>query len=834
MTKTRQKKSLAILMKMILAFGFVLTQSSLVEAAQSFTVEGRILNPDGSVLAYAATQFQVSVYNQAYNVVTPATNCLLYQEMQTLDLSVTQGAFSLTIGNGTRVGAGVDGGYSLSQVFSNSVPLNAMPAGHCPAGVYAPGTAETRVLVLSYYNGSVWDTVPVVGLSWVPQALYAEDTGSLGGILASNYVTNAGIPTCGVNSALTWNGSAFSCLSSGAGSVTSVSSSNADIGVASGTSASVITLNSGTSANQIVKLNGSAQLPAVDGSLLTNLNASNFTSGTVAVNRGGTGLSGYVTGDLVVATGATALASLPDVTSGKALVSQGVGVAPAYSNAIGGVTLSGGNVTTAGNISNSSGIMTVSAATNLTVSSGIGSLTTIGNAIGASASVVQAGAAGGITLSPNGSNVTVSGWTAGFVKSNGSGVLGPAALAAGDITGALTYTPVNKAGDTMSASLTSPSFIPNSATEPTNGVYLPATNTVGIAANSIAAAQFTSTGMNSTVIGATTPAAGTFTMMNGTSETLTTQLTSPTIYGSTAASGTLTLAGTSNGTPGNIILNSTAGNVGIGTTTPVSTLDVAGTIRMAKNTSAPATCDATHDSMLATNANYTMCICRNGIGWVLTSDGLTSCTWGVVSSNGISDFGSGSGWQVNSNGNGSPGIIGGNLVLTNNVGTMASSAFFTTKQNWVTGFNVSFIYTAVGSADGMAFVIQNSSITALGASGGGLGYSGINTTSMAIEFNIWGSSGSAMGTNGSTGGYTSTSPVVLNSGHPISVSIGYLVTGNLTYTLTDQTTSQTITYNRIINLATVLGANGGYVGFSGGDGGATSTQTISNFVFTLL
>ena len=49
-------------------------------------------------------------------------------------------------------------------------------------------------------------------------------------------------------------------------------------------------------------------------------------------------------------------------------------------------------------------------------------------------------------------------------------------------------------------------------TAPTNGIYLPAANTVGIAAASGLVASFTSTGMNNTVIGATTPLAGTFTL----------------------------------------------------------------------------------------------------------------------------------------------------------------------------------------------------------------------------------------------------------------------------------------------------------------------------------
>ncbi len=69
------------------------------------------------------------------------------------------------------------------------------------------------------------------------------------------------------------DGSSIKTLSvSGAGgSVTNVSSANSDISIASGTTTPILTLNSGVGSNQIVKLDGAAKLPAVDGSQLTNI-----------------------------------------------------------------------------------------------------------------------------------------------------------------------------------------------------------------------------------------------------------------------------------------------------------------------------------------------------------------------------------------------------------------------------------------------------------------------------------------------------------------------------------------------------------------------------------
>jgi len=46
--------------------------------------------------------------------------------------------------------------------------------------------------------------------------------------------------------------------------------------------------------------------------------------------EGGTGLNSYTTGDLVYASGATAIAKLADVATGNALISGGIGVAPSY------------------------------------------------------------------------------------------------------------------------------------------------------------------------------------------------------------------------------------------------------------------------------------------------------------------------------------------------------------------------------------------------------------------------------------------------------------------------------------------------------------------------
>jgi hypothetical protein len=70
------------------------------------------------------------------------------------------------------------------------------------------------------------------------------------------------------------------------------------------------------------------------------------------------------------------------------------------------------------------------------------------------------------------------------------------------------------------------------------------------------------------------------------------------------------------------------GKVGIGTTTPATTLDVNGQVKIQKSSSQPFACDATHDGTIALTSTYRTCVCKgSSTTWVYTSDGTTSCVW---------------------------------------------------------------------------------------------------------------------------------------------------------------------------------------------------------------
>ncbi len=214
----------------------------------------------------------------------------------------------------------------------------------------------------------------------------------------------------------------------------------------------------------------------------------------------------------------------------------------------------------------------------------------------------------------------------------------------------------------------------------------------------------------------------------------------------------------------------------------------------------------------------------------------------------INGFGNGAGFTFNSNG-AQPTISSGTLTITTNSSNEARSVFYDTPVT-AGAFAAQFTYQASGSkdADGITFVIENDprGVSAIGGLGSGLGYGnsdGDNSgawihSSVAVEMNLF--NGHTRGTNVQTAGtltnpytgnYNLNGSVSFNSCEQIQVNIGYNGT-LLTTTFLDQATSQSYQASYSVNLASVLGGNMGYVGFTGATGSQLSIQTISNFTFT--
>jgi hypothetical protein len=200
--------------------------------------------------------------------------------------------------------------------------------------------------------------------------------------------------------------------------------------------------------------------------------------------------------------------------------------------------------------------------------------------------------------------------------------------------------------------------------------------------------------------------------------------------------------------------------------------------------------------------------------------------------------------------NGSAAVNGNTLQLTNGGTNEAGSAFTVTPVS-VSRFTTSFSFQLLTpNADGFTFTLQGVSPTALGGTGGGLGYApdpgtGVGPAignSVAVKFDLFNNSGEGVD---STGLYTngaepttpatdlSSSGINLHSGDVFNVTMSYDGT-TLTVKITDATTGASATQSYTINIPQTIGSNLGYVGFTAGTGGSTATQNILNWTYTPL
>jgi len=188
---------------------------------------------------------------------------------------------------------------------------------------------------------------------------------------------------------------------------------------------------------------------------------------TVPTTAGGTGITSYTAGDLVYYASGTAFTKLAIGTSGNWLGSSGT--APQW---------------------NAPAALTKTDDANVTLT------------LGGSASTALLNAAS-LTLGWTGQLATNRGGT-GLSSFTANGILYASSTSALATGSALTFDGTNFA---TTGAASANRFIPTGSTVPTNGMYLPATNTVGIATNSTEDIRFFSTGGVS--IGDTTdPGAG--------------------------------------------------------------------------------------------------------------------------------------------------------------------------------------------------------------------------------------------------------------------------------------------------------------------------------------
>jgi hypothetical protein len=283
-------------------------------------------------------------------------------------------------------------------------------------------------------------------------------------------------------------------------------------GITSGTSGGVpyfsasnaIASSAALAANQIVLGGGAGAAPATLGSLGTTttvlhgnaggaptFGAVSLTadvSGTLPAANGGTGQSSYTVGDILYASSATTLSKLASVAAGSYLRSAGVAAAPVWSTTTLPNSATTGDLlyASASNVySNLAGVATG----NALISGGVSTAPSwgkIGLTTHVSGTLPEANGGTGFTAFGSG----VSAWLQTPSSANlrtaltdetgtGSLVFADTPTLVTPVIGAATGTSVN-----LSSTATASAFIPSGSSAPTNGMYLPAANSVSISSNS--------------------------------------------------------------------------------------------------------------------------------------------------------------------------------------------------------------------------------------------------------------------------------------------------------------------------------------------------------------
>ncbi|HRO68288.1 MAG TPA: hypothetical protein PL182_12035, partial [Pseudobdellovibrionaceae bacterium] len=158
-------------------------------AGPGVTYHGRLLRPDGRPVDSSNVRFKIQIR-------TPELpSCLMYEEIQTRDLSDSQGMFSLTIGQNASTPNAEP--FTLEQVFSNTGKALAFPAGHC-AGISTVTLNPTdgRQILVSFNDDSFsgWEELPPETINLVPSAFEAVTVGGIRGSQLFRVEDGSGAP----------------------------------------------------------------------------------------------------------------------------------------------------------------------------------------------------------------------------------------------------------------------------------------------------------------------------------------------------------------------------------------------------------------------------------------------------------------------------------------------------------------------------------------------------------------------------------------------------------------------------------------------------------------
>ncbi len=403
---------------------------SLSNIAQSSATTGQVMKWDGS--AWVASNDETGAGGTVTNVT--ASGPLSSSGGGTPNISITQA-------NGTTSGYLSSADWSLFNAklsdFSSLTSADITgKLGYTPLANYGSMTSTDVTTALTYvplspstpFSGDVsgsYNAITVDRIKNIPVALSSLTSGDIVQYNGSAFV-NRNIPTCAANQYLTFDGSSYTCVTDvgASGTVGSINALTGALNIVTGTAGNNFNIDStGTTITLNLPTASSANRGLLSSADWTLFNAklsdfSTLTSADITGKLGYTPLANYGT---MTSTDVTTALGYTPVNSATAVIS--------VAGRTGAVTLSSSDISGLGAIA---GKNQVNLSTDVT---GALSLTNL----------AQSSATTGQVIKWNGS---------AWVASSDSGM---SSLSSADITSALTYTPVNRSGDTMTGALNLPS-----------------------------------------------------------------------------------------------------------------------------------------------------------------------------------------------------------------------------------------------------------------------------------------------------------------------------------------------------------------------------------------
>ncbi|MBL7716422.1 MAG: tail fiber domain-containing protein [Bdellovibrionales bacterium] len=398
---------------------------AIAAVSPNFVYQGIFLNAAGTWPLTSVVDLQVGIYD-------PSGNCMLYEEEYVgLDLSASNGTFSIRLGSGTQTANSVARGYNMVQVFSNSQTTPAASVQCLPG--YTPAASDGRTLHVEIKDPTVTGVyvalTPNQSIESVPTAVIAQ---TLQGYVPSDFVTSGG--TNNVTSAnLASNSVDSSKIQDGTVALADLAGNSVDsskIVDASITNADIAnsTINPTTKLDAAICANGEIlqKVAGVWACAVPNVGGTVSISTSGTINSGAITSTGAITGTSLSASGGGTISTTGATNTGT-LTATGA--------------INGASVTTTGAISAGT---TLTVGTGLTVTSGganiIGNSTITGNTtitgtLGSGA-ITSTGAITGTSLTASGGGTisTTGAMNSGTVTTTGAISSGTTLSAATTIT----------------------------------------------------------------------------------------------------------------------------------------------------------------------------------------------------------------------------------------------------------------------------------------------------------------------------------------------------------------------------------------------------------------